>query len=571
MTTRVVLAQINPTVGDLEGNRQKMARVLEEAQRLEADLVSFPELAVTGYPPEDLLFKKSFIQANFSSIRQLLPYTRGLICLVGFAHLVGDRLYNACALLANGRFYAAYHKNHLPNYGVFDEKRYFTPGEACLVFSQGALRVGVSICEDIWVEKGPPLIESQSGGARLLVNISASPYEVGKAEERRRLLSHRAKETKAFLLYNNLVGGQDELIFDGGSMIFDEKGKLLDAAPQFEETLLIRDLEFPLKTKPARKKKIRGKQPIVQMRIPEKRAKEKPPLPAHKSPPPLSRAAEIYKALVLGTHDYVLKNRFKKVVLGLSGGIDSTLVACIAVDALGKDQVIGVSMPSGYSSKETRSDARDLARRLSIRFMELPIETLFRSTLDLLKGVFQKEEETLAAENVQARLRGLLLMALSNEFGWLVLTTGNKSEMSTGYCTLYGDMAGGFAVIKDVPKTLVYELAATRNQKEKVIPETVLSREPTAELKPNQKDSDTLPPYETLDPILTAYIEKNLSLSQMKRIGLEETLARRVIQRVDGNEYKRRQGPPGIKITSRAFGKDWRFPITNLYREGNDQ
>lgn len=567
MTTRVVLAQINPTVGDLEGNRQKMIRVLQEAESLKADLVTFPELAITGYPPEDLLFKKSFVKANFSAVRQLLPYTRDLICIVGFVDQVGDLLYNACALLSNGRFYAAYHKNYLPNYGVFDEKRYFTPGEACLVFSQGPLRGGLNICEDLWVEKGPTFIESRQGGARLLVNISASPYEVGKVEARKKLLSRRAKEANAFLLYNNLVGGQDELLFDGGSMIFSEKGKLLGAAPQFEEALLARDLEIPLKRMPSRRKKDRGKHTIVQIRLPEKRGKEKPPPPAQKKPPPLHRAAEIYKALVLGTHDYASKNRFKKVVLGLSGGIDSSLVACIALDALGKDQVIGVSMPSSYSSKETREDAKELARRLSIRFIELPIETLFRTTLHLLKGVFQNEEEGLAAENVQARLRGLLLMALSNQFGWLVLTTGNKSEMSTGYCTLYGDMAGGFAVIKDVPKTIVYELVTYRNQKEKVIPETVISRAPTAELRPHQKDSDTLPPYEILDPILSAYIEKNLSLSRMQREGIDETLARQVIQRVDGNEYKRRQGPPGIKITSRAFGKDWRFPITNRYRE----
>ncbi len=537
MKIRVAVAQINPTVGDLKGNREKIVQFLEKARQSGADLVTFPELAITGYPPEDLLFKKSFLQENERSVRSLLPHTKGLACVVGFVHSVSGRLYNAAALLVNGRLQAVYHKNHLPNYGVFDEKRYFTPGKAPFVFSLKGIRIGLSICEDLWVEKGSPLLEARKG-AKLLVNLSASPYEAGKQEERRKLFSKRAKEAKAFLLYNNLVGGQDELVFDGGSMVLDEKGKVIRMAPQFEEALLIYDFEKPSLSKP------------------------KPFLP-------LSREEEIYRALVLGTRDYVLKNGFEKVVLGLSGGIDSSLVACIAADALGKEKVVGVSMPSLYSSRETQEDAKILARKLGIRFIELPLDAVFQSLLALLSDLFGGKKEGIAVENLQARIRGMLLMALSNQFGWLVLTTGNKSEMSTGYCTLYGDMAGGFAVIKDLPKTWVYELASFRNRKEVVIPETVLTREPTAELKPNQKDSDTLPPYDQLDPILAAYIEKNLSISQMKQAGFREILVKDVIRRVDGNEYKRRQGPPGIKVTPRAFGKDWRFPITNRYREGD--
>ncbi len=533
MKLRAALAQINPTVGDLEGNFEKIVRYLEEAKRKGADLVVFPELSVTGYPPEDLLFKKSFLKESFLTVKKLLPHTRGLVCLVGCVEPADGKIYNACALLADGRLRGTYRKNHLPNYGVFDEKRYFEPGREGLVFTQNGLSIGITICEDLWVEKGPFLAEARKGGARVIVNLSASPYEVGKVEERRKLLSRRAKETKAHFVYVNLIGGQDELVFDGGSMVLDDKGKLLALARQFEEELLLCDLPSPA--------------------ISVRRA--------------LGREEEMYRALVLGTKDYVTKNRFEKVVLGLSGGIDSALVACIAADALGRDRVVGVSMPSRFSSAETRSDAKALEERLGLRYLELPIESVFKSFLELLKGLFQGTKEGLAEENLQARIRGMILMALSNKFGWLVLTTGNKSEMSTGYCTLYGDMAGGFAVIKDVPKGWVYELARVRNQKEKVIPETVLTREPTAELRAHQKDSDTLPPYEVLDPILSAYIEENLTLAGMKRKGLDEKVAQEVIQRVDGNEYKRRQGPPGIKITSRAFGKDWRFPITNRYRK----
>ena len=538
MTVRVALAQINPTVGDLEGNQRKIIKVLEEVKHLQVDLVTFPELALTGYPPEDLLFKKSFIRENVLALRKLLPHARGVTAVVGFAHAASGRLYNACALLLNGRLAGVYHKNHLPNYGVFDEKRYFAPGDERVVFSRGKVRFGLTICEDLWVEEGPK-------GTNILINISASPYEAGKLEERKKLFSRRAKGASAFLLYNNLVGGQDEIVFDGGSMIFDPRGKLLAMAPQFEEATLLYDLEVPSSGRKMRKH----------------------PLPEQIPAKVLSEEEEIYKALVLGTRDYVLKNSFQKVVMGLSGGVDSSLVACVAVDALGKEKVIGVSMPSRYSSSETRADARELARRLGIRLVELPIDSMFGSALKTLSEIFQGEKEGVAEENLQARIRGILLMALSNKFGWLVLTTGNKSEMSTGYCTLYGDMAGGFSVIKDIPKTWVYSLASFRNRQGNVIPESVLTREPTAELKPNQKDSDTLPPYSDLDRILGAYIERNLSVEEMKRLGLNEKTIKEVIQKVDSNEYKRRQGPPGIKVTPRAFGKDWRFPITNRYRE----
>ncbi len=562
MKLRVALAQINPTVGDLAGNRELLIRFLKESQTHRADLVVFPELALTGYPPEDLLFKEQFVKDNLLALRGLLPHTKGLACVVGFVDFRSGKRYNAAALLSNGRWVATYYKNHLPNYGVFDERRYFEPGESCLVYSEGDLRVGLSICEDLWVEKGPSFIEGWEGGAGLLVNISASPYEAGKLHLRKRLLSRRAKEASAYLLYNNMVGGQDELIFDGGGMIFDAKGKLITEAPQFEEFLLVHDLEIP----PSKKKGKKSRR-IFSVRLTGKDKEEKPPLPARESRIPFSEEEEIYKALVLGTKDYVRKNRFEKVVLGLSGGVDSALVACVAVDALGKEGVVGVGMPSGYSSDETKRDAKDLARHLGIRFIELPIDHLFRSCLGLLSALFRGHEEGVAEENLQARIRGILLMALSNKFGWLVLTTGNKSEMSVGYCTLYGDMAGGFAVIKDLPKTWVYRLASFRNRSGAVIPESVLTREPTAELKPNQKDSDSLPAYAKLDPILEAYIEKSVILSE-KEAGLPPERVREVIEKIDRNEYKRRQGPPGIKITPRAFGKDWRFPITNRYREG---
>ena len=552
MKIRVALAQINPTVGDLEGNREKIIQLLKKIKPFEVDLVAFPELAITGYPPEDLLLKKRFIEDNEIALRKLLPHTQGLTCIVGFAHLRANRLYNAAACLSDGRFIGIYHKNRLPNYGVFDEKRYFSEGDECLVFLEGDLRFGVNICEDLWVEKGPSFLEAKKGGAKLLVNISASPYEAGKWEARKKLLSRRAKEASAYLLYTNLIGGQDEIVFDGGSMIFDDRGRMLARAPQFKESTLVWDLDIPTRGKRSPKRK---------------QADKKPPLPKQKVFSSLAREEEIYEALVLGTRDYVRKNRFQKVVLGLSGGIDSSLVACIAVDALGKDKVIGVSMSSDYSSSETEKDAKKLSKNLGIRSMELPIEHVFRGMLDLLSASFRGEKDGIAAENLQARIRGMLLMALSNKFGWLVLTTGNKSEMSTGYCTLYGDMAGGFAVIKDVPKTWVYDLVSFRNRKKAVIPKTVLTREPTAELRPNQKDSDSLPRYEDLDPILMAYVENHLSIAQMKKKGFSEKMVRDVIQKVDRNEYKRRQGPPGIKITSRAFGKDWRFPITNRYQE----
>ncbi|MFH1858329.1 MAG: NAD+ synthase [Candidatus Omnitrophota bacterium] len=568
MNIRVALAQMNPTVGDLVGNHNKIVAMLKEVRLQGADLVVFPELAVTGYPPEDLLFKKSFIQENTLSVRRLLPHTRELTCLVGFAHPSSGRLYNACAILSDGRLHAVYHKKHLPNYGVFDEKRYFTPGDASLVFLQNGIRIGASLCEDLWVEKGPSLIEAREGGAQILANLSASPYEAGKKKERGKLLSRRSKEASAHLLYVNLVGGQDEVVFDGGSMIFDPQGKCLASAPQFETACLIYDLDIPEKRRRPSQKGAKPKHKIVTVRLPERKVGEKVFLPKAKACSRLGEEEEIYQALVLGTRDYVSKNHFQKVVLGLSGGIDSSLVACIAVDALGKDRVIGVSMPSRYSSNETSRDAKEIASHLGIQWMELSLEPVFRSYLELLSGPFRGEKEGAAEENLQARIRGALLMALSNKFGWLVLTTGNKSEMSAGYCTLYGDMAGGFAVIKDVPKTMVYRLSAYRNREGRIIPESVIQREPTAELRPHQKDSDALPPYETLDPILEAYVEKNLSIAQMRQAGFQESVVREIIRMVDQSEYKRRQGPPGVKITPRAFGKDWRLPITNRYQEG---
>ena len=567
---RIGMGQINPVVGDLEGNCKKIGAYLERARDEGILLVTFPELAVTGYPPEDLLLKPSFVRANVRSLRSLISKTRHLTCLIGFAHPTGNRLYNAAALLHDRRWVATYHKNHLPNYGVFDEKRYFEPGKEGLIFSLDSFRIGVNICEDIWVEKGPPYWEARAG-ANVLINLSASPYHAGKGKERRALLVRWAKQTRTPIFYNNLVGGQDELVFDGQSLAVNSQGRVFQEGPQFQETLVVTDLLPPNPLHPAGRGVSKDRLKIQRVRL-SARLSERSPLFPKQRPRRLSDVEEVYGALVLGTRDYVLKNGFRTAVLGLSGGIDSSLVACIAADAIGKENVVGVSMPSRYSSSETQADAERLARNLGIRFLTMPIERIFQAYLEGLKEVFQEKDASaqLAEENLQARIRGTFLMALSNRFGWLVLTTGNKSETSTGYCTLYGDMAGGFAVIKDVPKTLVYSLSRFRESRKgrPVIPESVLAREPTAELKPNQKDSDTLPPYDVLDPILKAYVEKDLAVGRILKTGVSKEIVQRVVQLVDRNEYKRRQAPPGVKITPRAFGRDRRFPITNRFREG---
>ena len=573
---RLGLAQINPTVGDLPGNTAKIMDFVRQAQGMGVDLLCFPELALTGYPPEDLLLKPSFIRDNLRALKELTAFSRGrgMALVVGFVDAAED-LYNAAAVVFDGQLKGVYHKIYLPNYGVFDEERYFKAGEECPLFLFGKVKVGVTICEDIWYPTGPAHLLTK-GGAQLIVNISSSPYHAGKRGFGERMLSTRAADSVAIVAHVNLVGGQDELVFDGNSLVYNERGELLARGKGFEEDLIVVDLlpEEVLRSRlhdpRLRKEKLTAEE---EARLPqilvleELPAAPKPPLPpSHREP--LDLISEVYAALVLGTRDYVRKNGFEKVVIGLSGGIDSSLVAVIAVDALGPENVIGVAMPSRYSSEASVGDARRLAQNLGIEFKVIPIDSTFQSYLDMLSSEFSGTEPGVAEENIQARIRGNILMALSNKFGYLVLTTGNKSEMACGYATLYGDMAGGFAVIKDVPKTLVYELARYRNQKagREIIPQSVLEKPPSAELRPDQKDTDTLPPYEILDPILKRYVEEDESLESLVSMGFEEELVRRVVNLVDRNEYKRRQAPPGIKITPRAFGKDRRLPITNRYR-----
>ena len=554
---RIALAQINPTVGDLPGNRQKIAEYVQRARVKDAGVVVFPELAVCGYPPEDLLLKEHFVRDNIKSLNLLAREVKDIAAVIGFVDIDNKkRLYNAAAVICDGRLKGVYRKKELPNYGVFDEKRYFTPGDGHIVFALGGHVFGVTICEDIWIE-GSVYQKQVKSGADLLINISSSPYDVSKLKKRQELLRKRARQTKAFICYINLVGGQDELVFDGGSMIIDPRGKTLAFGKSFEEDLVIADV-------PVKQKKKTSKAVVLSEAV------------FHKVQAPFaaqvaaqgSSTERICKALVLGTRDYARKNKFRDCLIGLSGGIDSSLVAAIAVAALGKENVIGVSMPSCFTSAGTRSDARALAGNLGIKFHEIPIERMFVTYLEQLKEIFGEQPFGRAEENLQARIRGTILMTLSNRWGSLVLTTGNKSEVGVGYCTLYGDMSGGFAVIKDVPKTTVYQLARLVNQEagKDVIAQSVLDRAPTAELRENQKDQDSLPPYDVLDEMLKEYVEEHRSLAEMARKN-DKGLVTKVIAMVDRNEYKRRQGPPGIKITPRAFGKDWRLPITNKYRE----
>ncbi len=531
--SKIALVQINPTVGDLAANQQKILDYIHKAKEHSADIVVFPEMVITGYPPEDLLHKEHFIRDNIKSLKALVKKTKGIAAIVGFVDMDKRKnLYNAAAIIVDGKLKGVYHKQALPNYGVFDEKRYFQPGQKSGVFSAGKIKFSVDICEDIWLEDW----KTTRPTAPIHINISSSPYYAGKMRERERLLKKRAKQAKAFICYANLVGGQDELVFDGASLIIDPKGKVVASGKAFEEDLIIADV---------------GAKFIEPVRLAGKKT--------HK-------IESIYKALVLGTHDYIIKNGFQKVVIGLSGGIDSSLVAAVAVDAIGKENVVGVSMPSRFTSKGTKLDARRLAKNLGIEFKEMPIEDVLKGYTKALAGEFAGLKSGIAEENIQARIRGNILMALSNKFGWLVLTTGNKSEVAVGYCTLYGDMSGGFAVIKDVPKTIVYELSQWRNREKPIIPPSIIRRAPSAELRANQKDQDSLPPYDILDDLLKRYVEQHHSKAQMAR-GKDKDLVQRIIQMVDKSEYKRRQAPPGIKITTRAFGKDWRLPITNRYQE----
>jgi len=571
---RIGLAQVNVTVGDVEGNTRRVLDGIERARSLGVDLVAFPELALPGYPPEDLLFKPAFIEANLRALDAVVRAAAGLTVVVGFVDRRDD-IMNAAAVIHDGELAGVYHKQYLPNYGVFDENRYFQAGTETPVFElggPGGAALAVNICEDIWYPTGPATAQALAG-AELIVTITSSPYHAGKVHFREKMLATRAADNVACLAYANLVGGQDELVFDGQSMIFSELGGRLALGRAFEEDFVVADLDLEavfrarLHDSRRRKEKLLATAPIRRIPLTALPERDRPPLPTSAAAF-LEPVAEVYAALVLGTRDYVRKNGFRRVVIGLSGGIDSALTAAIAVDALGRESVVGVSMPSPFSSAGTRADARRVARNLGIEFLALPITPAFRAFRRILAQPFKGLREDVAEENIQARVRGTLLMALSNKFGWLVLTTGNKSEMGVGYCTLYGDMAGGFAVIKDVPKTMVYALARCRNARDgrPVIPESVLARAPSAELRADQTDQDTLPPYEVLDPILEAYVEDDRPLADIVALGHDEVTVRKVVSMVDRNEYKRRQAPPGVKITPRAFGRDWRLPIVNRFR-----
>ncbi|ANE41260.1 NAD synthetase [Fervidobacterium ngatamarikiense] len=575
---RIALAQINTTVGDIEGNKQKIIEFIKQAVSYNADVLLFPEMSITGYPPEDLLFKTHFIQDNIKAleeIAQIVP--KSLIAVVGFVDIDGD-IYNAAAVINNGKVVAKYHKNYLPNYGVFDEMRYFQKGNKALVIQFGDVRMGITICEDIWYPGGPARAEALYGDAQILANISASPHYQKKLEWREKMLSTRANDNLAIVAYVNLVGGQDELVFDGASLVLDESGKVLARGKQFEEDLLVVDVDVEMVNK-ARLKDPRRRQDKLVVTKEDLETLEIVTIPfetktqrkeiTNRIEPALSEVEEVYNALVVSLRDYMRKNGMKEAVIGLSGGIDSSLVACIAVDAIGKENVIGVSMPGPFSSEHSKEDARLLAENLGIRFLTIPIVEVYNTFLETLKPIFRDLPFDTTEENLQARIRGVILMALSNKFGWLVLTTGNKSESATGYSTLYGDTAGGYAVIKDVYKTMVYKLSEYVNQKagREIIPQRVFIKPPSAELRENQTDQDKLPPYEILDQILELYVEEDMSVEEIVNLGFEEKTVREVAKMVNVNEYKRRQTPPGPKVTRRAFGKDRRLPITNGYRE----
>ncbi len=572
---RIGIAQINSTVGDLTGNTKKIVGSIDQAKSLGVDLVTFPELAITGYPPEDLLLKPQFIKQNRESLNKIIDHSSGIVVVVGFVDNDSD-IYNAAAILYDKKLVGVYHKFYLPNYGVFDENRYFQAGEECPVFIVYGIGIGVNICEDMWYEAGPALVQTYAGAA-VLINISASPYHAGKGLFRERMLATRASDSAAIVVHNNLVGGQDELIFDGNSLIINEKGEIVVRGKQFEEDFLAVDLDMEAVFRsqlrdPRRRKETRWVKEKLERTAKIEISSEYPEVVKPSLPPrkvdKLDELAEIYQALVLGTKDYVHKNGFEKVVIGLSGGVDSSLVAAISVDALGAENVTGVSMPSRYSSPDSKSDAEALARNLGIEFKVIPIEKAFAAYLETLAESFKDTDPNVTEENIQARIRGNLLFALSNKFDWLVLACSNKSETATGYTTLYGDMAGGFIPLKDVPKTLVLQLARYKNRQagNEVIPSSVLNKAPSAELRPNQKDTDTLPPYEILDPILKAYVEDDVTVDQIVAMGFDSDTVTRIVRLVDRNEYKRRQAAPGIKITPRDFGRDRRLPITNQFR-----
>ena len=588
-TFRLALAQINPTVGDIPGNTAKILDYLERAREAQADLVAFPEMATTGYPPEDLLFKKSFLIDNVAAMEKIAEASEGIAVVLGYVNVLslerpseelGPQITNAAALCHDGELVDVYHKIFLPNYGVFDEQRYFQRGSVCPVYRIGGVLVGVNICEDIWYPVGPATVQCQTG-AELIVNINASPFHAGKRAFREEMIAQRASEHGLTVAYVNTVGGQDELVFDGGSMIYDANGGLLARGPAFEESLLITDLEFPdeiAEPKPepvgARAAALNAVGQPKALTVSDAAPGNKTELEAQPLAPAMNGPEEVYRALVMGTGDYLRKSGFTKALIGLSGGVDSALTAVVAVDALGKDNVVGITMPSRYSSEGSISDSEQLAKNLGLDLWEVPIEPAHQAFTDMLEERFRGTDANVAEENVQARVRGNVLMTVSNKFGWIVLTTGNKSEMAMGYATLYGDMAGGFAVLKDVPKTTVYELCRWRNGQgqafgtaDDVIPTAILDKPPSAELREDQLDADSLPAYEVLDPVVEAYVEDDQSYQEMVDRGFDPQVVRQVIAAVDRNEYKRRQAPPGVKITHRAFGKDRRLPIVNRYRQ----
>ena len=569
---RVGLAQVNPTVGAIEANARLVIEWMGRARAAGCDLVAFPELTLTGYPPEDLLFKPAFIEANLRALADVTKESRGLTAVLGYVDKRDD-IFNAAAVLHDGAHAGTYHKQYLPNYGVFDENRYFQSGTESPIFAAGDVTLAANICEDIWYPTGPTTRQALAG-AELIVTINASPYHAGKAQFREKMLATRASDDVVCLAFVNMVGGQDELIFDGHSFVFNEKGECLARGKAFEEDLVIADVDLDqvfrarLLDSRRRKEKLQADQSTRRISLPALPAKDKPKLPVHEVEA-LEPLEEIYRALVLGTRDYVTKNGFAHVVIGLSGGIDSSIVAAVAVEALGAANVSGVTMPSPYSSAGTRRDAVKLAKNLGIDLLRVPITGVLTAYKRVLAAAFKGLKEDVTEENLQARIRGNYLMALSNKFGWLVLNTGNKSEIAVGYTTLYGDMAGGFAVIKDCPKTLVYKLSEHANARagREIIPRAVFTRPPSAELRPGQKDQDSLPPYEELDAILECYVEGDQGVAEIVARGFDAATVKRVIAMVDRNEYKRRQGAIGIKITPRAFGKDWRLPIVNKFRE----
>ncbi|PFG74062.1 NAD+ synthase [Tepidiforma thermophila] len=572
---RLGLAQINTTVGDLEGNTAKIREQLAAARAAGCDVVAFPELAVTGYPPEDLVLRRSFCEASREAAAELAEATHGLVAVVGFVDWRDDDAYNAAAVFADGRWVDTYDKQRLPNYGVFDEERYFRAGRRTAVYRAGGVRFGVSICEDIWYP-GAPLDAMALAGAELCININASPYHRGKARERERMLATRAADNSIAVAYLNAVGGQDELVFDGASVVMDAEGRVVARARQFAEELLVVDVDLDEVAQrrlhdPRRRVELRARDwetgaEFVDLRTALETSRE----PAAGGPVAelMGEEEEVWSALVLATRDYLRKTGFGEAIVGLSGGIDSAVVAAVAVDAIGAERVIGVSMPSRYSSEHSKADARALAENLGIRFLTIPIEPAHAAMLEMLADVFEGSDPGTAEENLQARQRGNVLMTLSNKTGAIVLTTGNKSEMATGYATLYGDMAGGYAVLKDVPKTLVYRLARWRNARagKPWIPERSITKPPSAELRPGQLDQDSLPPYEVLDPILEAYVEDDRTVDEIVAMGFERATVERVVRMVDRNEYKRRQAAPGVKITPRAFGRDRRLPLAAKYR-----